>query len=85
MCGGVWEWVSDWYDAEYYGESEAKNPTGPRTGTGWIMRGGSWADDAVAKSLDYISTPEARAGFWNEQRASIILNLLKASVVSDGR
>ena len=29
MCGNVWEWVSDWYSAEYYGLGEMRDPRGP--------------------------------------------------------
>jgi formylglycine-generating enzyme required for sulfatase activity len=46
MCGGVWEWTGDWYDAEYYGEIPIDNPTGPKTGEERVLRGGSWADSA---------------------------------------
>lgn len=29
MAGGVHEWVSDWYDPDYYTYSSDRNPTGP--------------------------------------------------------
>ncbi len=32
MLGGVPEWVSDWYDPNYYAHSPAYNPSGPSTG-----------------------------------------------------
>lgn len=44
MAGTVWEWVSDWWSADSYAHSVAKNPTGPNTGTLKIGRGGSWYD-----------------------------------------
>lgn len=42
VIGNVWEWTADYYDADYYKRSPAKNPKGPRKGDMRVARGGSW-------------------------------------------
>jgi formylglycine-generating enzyme required for sulfatase activity len=42
MSGNVWEWVSDWFDEEYYKNSPRKNPAGHRSGKDRVVRGGCW-------------------------------------------
>ncbi len=41
--GNVAEWCNDVYDAGYYRESPAKNPTGPADGEKYVLRGGAWS------------------------------------------
>jgi formylglycine-generating enzyme required for sulfatase activity len=48
MAGNVWQWVSDWYDADYYPASEYRNPQGPPFGRFRCVRGGSWLNDDVS-------------------------------------
>jgi formylglycine-generating enzyme required for sulfatase activity len=53
MSGGVWEWTRDWYDAEFYRSSPARNPTGPPAGREKVLRGGSWSDCAEVATVSF--------------------------------
>lgn len=56
MRGNVWEWVSDWYHAAYYGREDLDNPVGPFTGIRKSIRGCAY-DSTVSNCL--ISNREA--------------------------
>ena len=43
MAGNVWEWVADVYGPEYYANSPAENPTGPESGSEYVVRGGGFS------------------------------------------
>ena len=48
MTGNVWDWCWDWcwdwYDSEYYENNPQQNPKGADSGSGRVLRGGSWRD-----------------------------------------
>jgi formylglycine-generating enzyme required for sulfatase activity len=44
MYGNVFEWVQDWYDPDYYRNSPMRDPQGPLSGDGRVVRGGGWLE-----------------------------------------
>ena len=46
MTGSLWEWCSDWYGNEYYTSSPKLDPQGSSSGSGRVVRGGSWSSRA---------------------------------------
>jgi formylglycine-generating enzyme required for sulfatase activity len=42
MTGNVWQWVSDYYQPDYYSQSPARDPAGPAAGRYRVIRGGGW-------------------------------------------
>jgi iron(II)-dependent oxidoreductase len=78
MMGNVAEWVSDWYDPEYYKAAPDRNPKGPETGTQKAFRGGGWMD----------STTTMRAAMRNGTDPSTKINWMGfrcAKSVPDGQ
>jgi formylglycine-generating enzyme required for sulfatase activity len=46
MHGNVNQWCKDWYDKDYYKNSEKHDPVGPKDGQSRVMRGGPWYANA---------------------------------------
>lgn len=55
MAGSMWEWVNDWYGADYYENSPAENPQGPSGGPGRVNRGGAWPNNNQADRIRSIN------------------------------
>lgn len=65
MAGNVSEWVSDWYDEDYYAKSASTNPKGPTEGTDKVSRGGEWFSlpDLVRSAFRSHGSPSERYDF----------------------
>lgn len=60
MAGNAREWVSDWYEVDYYKEAPTRNPQGPdRKGVVRSIRGGSWHSPIS----DITTSARGRGGF----------------------
>lgn len=60
MAGNAREWVSDWYDPDYYKRAPASNPQGPdNNGVVRSIRGGSWHSPLA----DITASARGRGGF----------------------
>jgi formylglycine-generating enzyme required for sulfatase activity len=62
LAGNASEWVADWF-AEGFGGSDVRNPKGPESGTGKVIRGGGWDDppDRLKSSRRMYASPTNRA------------------------
>jgi sulfatase modifying factor 1 len=46
LAGNASEWVADWY-APGFSRAQTRNPKGPDSGSGKVIRGGGWMDPAA--------------------------------------
>jgi formylglycine-generating enzyme required for sulfatase activity len=53
MHGNAAEWCNDIYDKDYYQNSLAVNPRGPKEGSQYVLRGGAWKSPAEAVRSSY--------------------------------
>ncbi len=56
LAGNVWEWVNDWYQADYYTTSPKENPTGPANGLMRVLRGGGFTQIDGTGPPEYTTT-----------------------------
>jgi formylglycine-generating enzyme required for sulfatase activity len=62
IAGNASEWVADWY-AEAFTRGDVRNPKGPESGTGKVIRGGGWQDPAqrLKSTKRFYASPSNRA------------------------
>ena len=53
MTGNVWEWVKDWYGADYYAVAPSHDPQGPPRGSFRVLRGGDWGQGPLELQTSY--------------------------------
>jgi formylglycine-generating enzyme required for sulfatase activity len=89
MSGNVWEWMSDWFDPNYYLNAPIVNPTGPLsplTGNRKVIRGGSWQDgeyDLRVSNRGFTDGGDEKATVNSEKYNGTASNTIGFRCVSD--
>jgi formylglycine-generating enzyme required for sulfatase activity len=65
MHGNAWQWCADSAGADYYAASPVDDPTGPASGNGRVLRGGSWVSgpDDARSAVRIAHSPGDRGNF----------------------
>jgi formylglycine-generating enzyme required for sulfatase activity len=63
MSGNAFEWVADWYDAQYYKTSPGEDPAGPDTGNRRSIRSGGYKSnqDQVPSAVRFFDNPNTHS------------------------
>lgn len=83
--GNVAEWVSDWYDLDYYKSSPDRNPKGPETGTQKAFRGGGWMDSTTTMrvAMRNGTDPNTKINWMGFRCARSVAGSNQLSAISD--
>jgi formylglycine-generating enzyme required for sulfatase activity len=63
QAGNASEWVADWYTDSFDRRNDSRNPKGPPSGDGKVLRGGGWheGEQRMTVTARYHASPDTRA------------------------
>ena len=71
MTNQNYEWMIDWYDANYYGNSPENNPKGPSTGKEKVLRSID-ANEGSARNIKFIGP--VTIGRWHREPNPLLID-----------